>query len=134
MKNFFKLIAFAFVFLANFNGFAEAQTSIITNPAPVTANDNQSSAIAVTNVFQPVFAASTNTKGRVACTIQNTGSNYMYVYFGINMTSVLAEASVAKSVKLSSGQAVTCNSDDIVIKTPVWITGTATDTYYAAQQ
>jgi len=117
-----------------FSTVAYAQTSVITIPKPTTAIDNQSSTIAVTNTFQQVFPASTATVGRVACVIQNTGTNPMYVFFGANMSSVLAEATIAKSVKLIAGQAVSCNTDDIVIKTAVWITGTATETYYAAQQ
>ena len=117
-----------------FSTVAYAQSTVITRPYAATAVDNQSSTIAVTNTFQQVFAASTQTQGRTACTIQNTGTNSMYVYFGASMTSVLAEATIAKSVKLAAGQAASCNADDIVIKTPVWITGTATETYYAAQQ
>ena len=114
---------------------AYAQSNIVvTTPKPVTAVDNQSSTIAVTNTFQPVFVASTANTGRVACVIQNTGTNSMYVYFGATQTSVLAEATIAKSVKLIAGQACSCDSNDIVIKNAVWITGTATETYYAAQQ
>lgn len=134
MIKFFKLIAFAIYFILNLTGFAEAQTVVTTNPSPITASDNQSSSIAVTNTFQQIFAASTGTKGRTSCTIQNTGTNPMYVYYGSSMTSVLAEATIAKSVKLIAGQATNCNTPLGVIKTPVWITGTATETYYAAQQ
>lgn len=113
---------------------ASAQTPMITIPKPVVALDNQSSSIAVTNTFQPVFAASTASVGRVACVVQNTGTNPMYVYFGLNQSSILAEATIAKSVKLVAGQSCQCDTNDIVIKNAVWITGTATETYYAAQQ
>lgn len=115
--------------------FAAEQTQI-TKPYPTpgicnttTCNgDNQSSTVAVTNTFQQIFAASTNTTGRVSCTIQNTGTNSMYVYFGAT-----ADATIAKSVKLIAGQATSCDTNDIVIKTAVQITGTATETYYASQ-
>lgn len=113
---------------------AQAQTPMITVPKPVTAVDNQSSTIAVTNTFQQVFAASTATVGRVACVIQNTGTNPMYVFFGATQSSVLADATIARSVKLIAGQACSCDTNDVVIKNAVWITGTATETYYAAQQ
>lgn len=117
-----------------FPHFTLAQSTVLTQPYPVTANDNQSSTIAVTDTFQPIFAASLAINGRTGCTIQNTGTNPMFVYFGLVQTSVLAEATKAKSVKLIAGQAATCNNNGIIIKTPIWITGTATETYYAAQQ
>ncbi len=109
--------------------FAEAQTTVVTKPLQLTAVDNQSSTIAVTNTFQQVFAASTSISGRVACTIQNTGTNPMYVFFGTT-----AAATIAKSVKLISGQAVTCDYNNTVLKLAVQITGTATEAYYASQQ
>jgi hypothetical protein len=113
---------------------AQEPGTVITKPYPINNLDNQSSTIAVTNTFQLVFAAQANVSGRTACTIQNTGTNPMYVYFGATQSSVLAEATIAKSIKLIAGQAAQCNTDDIVIKNAVWITGTATETYYAAQQ
>lgn len=104
---------------------AFAQGLIQTKPYGVTTADNQSSTISVTNTFQQVFAASV---GRTSCSIQNNGSNAMYVFFGD--TSV---ATIAKSVKLSAGQSVNCDSNDVVIRTAVQITGTSTDVYYATQ-
>jgi len=108
---------------------AEAQTTVVTKPLQLTAVDNQSSTIAVTNTFQQIFAASASVSGRVACTIQNTGTNAMYVFFGAT-----ANATIAKSVKLTAGQAVTCDYNNTVLKLAVQITGTATETYYASQQ
>lgn len=113
---------------------AQAQEKVFTIPTPLTALDNESGNIAVTNNFQSVFPASTSITGRTACTIQNTGTNPMYVYFGKTQTSVLAEATITNSVKIIAGQPVTCDSNNTVIKTPVWITGNATETYYASQQ
>lgn len=113
---------------------AHAQSEVFTLPSPITSQLNNSSSISVTNIFQPVFVASISVTGRTSCTIQNTGTNPMYVYFGLNPSSVLGEATIANSVKLIAGQAVSCSIDNIVIKNAVWITGTATETYYAAQQ
>jgi hypothetical protein len=116
---------------------AFAQGLIITKQYALGSGDNQSSTIAVTNTFQQVFASSiasvsatssSGNTGRNSCTIQNNGSNAMYVFFGAT-----ADATTAKSVKLAAGQAVTCDNNGSVIKTAVQITGTATDVYYAAQ-
>lgn len=108
---------------------ALAQNPVITQPYPVSSNANASSTIAVTNTFQSIFAADTTKTGRVACTIQNTGTNPMYVFFG-----AIASATIATSVKLTAGQATTCNNNPVVLKTQVSITGTATETFYAAAQ
>lgn len=110
-------------------GSAFAQEKVFTLPSPLTAVDNESSSIAVTNTFQQVFPASTATNGRTGCTIQNTGTNPMYVFFGTT-----AAATIAKSVKIIVGQPVTCDNNNTVLKTAVQITGTATETYYASQQ
>lgn len=108
---------------------ALAQNPVITQPYPVSSIVNASSTIAVTNTFQSVFAADTTKTGRVACTIQNTGTNSMYVFFG-----AIASATIATSVKLAAGQAVTCNNNPVILKMQVSITGTATETFYAAAQ
>jgi len=109
--------------------YAQAQTTVVTKPLQIVNVDNQSSTVAVTNTFQQVFPASTSVSGRTACTIQNTGTNPMYVFFGAT-----ADATIAKSVKIIAGQPVTCDSNNTVLKTAVQITGTATETYYASQQ
>lgn len=108
---------------------ALAQEKVFTLPSPLVNVDNESSTIAVTNTFQQIFPASTATTGRVGCTIQNTGTNSMYVFFGTT-----AAATIAKSIKLVAGQSAFCDSNNTVIKTAVQITGTATETYYASQQ
>lgn len=111
-----------------FSTSALSQSPVTTQPRGVTTL-NSSSSIAVTNTFQSVFAESTNTPGRLNCTVQNTGSNDMYVFFG-----PIASATIAKSVKLASGQSVTCSIFGIVLKDQVSVTGTMGDTFYAAQQ
>lgn len=108
---------------------AEAQQTVITQPQGVNTL-NRSGTIAVTNTFQSIFAASTNTRGRTACVVQNTGTNSMYVFFG-----PIASATIAKSVKLAAGQSASCATGaGGVLKDQVSITGTATEAFYAAEQ
>ena len=87
---------------------------------------NVSGTIAVTNTFQSVIARNTSRSG---CTVQNTGTNTMYVFFG-----PLADATAAKSVKLAAGQAVSCNNGPVTLTDEVSITGTATEAFFAAHQ
>ena len=108
--------------------FAFAQSPVQTQPKGVTTG-NYSGTIAVTNTFQSVLAASSATTGRLACAIQNNGTNSMYVYFG-----PIANATTAKSVKLAVGQSVNCNSGNVVLKDQVSITGTSGEAFYASQQ
>lgn len=115
-------LALAFIVASSL---ALAQTPIFTVPA-ARSTTAVSSTIAVTNTFQSVFASSA---GRTGCLIQNTGTNPMYVFFG-----AIASATTAASVKLSAGQSVNCQSGGIVITDQVSITGTATETFYAASQ
>lgn len=103
-----------------------AQQTFITKPYSVNSANNVSSTITVTNTFQSLWAATTI---RVGCTVINYGSNTMWVFFG-----PIASATKATSVQLSVGQAVYCNSDNVVLNTQVSITGTATEAFYAAQQ
>lgn len=108
---------------------AQAQSPVITQPYGVTTH-NDSSTIAVTNTFQSIWTASTNTRGRAGCTVQNnSASAAMYVFFG-----AIASATTGKSVKLAAGQAVSCNSGGTVLQDQVSITGTSGDAFYAAQQ
>lgn len=108
---------------------AWAQTPVVTMPLAVNTS-NASSTIAVTNTFQQVWAADTNTRGRSSCTVQNnSASNAMYVFFG-----AIASATTSNSVKLAAGQAVTCSVNGVILKDQVSITGTSGDAFYAAQQ
>ena len=90
------------------------------------ASVNVSGTIAVTNTFQSIIARNTNRSG---CTVQNTGTNTMYVFFG-----PLASASTAASVKLAAGQAVSCNNGPVTLIDEVSITGTATEAFFGAHQ
>lgn len=108
---------------------AEAQQTVITQPQGVTTL-NKSGTIAVTNTFQQVLAASTNTRGRTGCLVQNNGSNAMYVFAG-----AISSATTAKSVKLASGQGFNCSTGNGgVLKDQISITGTSGDAFYAGEQ
>jgi len=113
--------------------FAAAQSPVITQPYVVETN-NASSTITVTNTFQQVWLTSSNTRGRAGCTLQNKGSNAMYVYFA-NAGETISNATIAKSVMLpSQGSNTSCNNGGLVLKGSVFITGTSGDAFYAAQQ
>ncbi len=103
---------------------ALAQTPVVTQPSAQTAN-NASSTIAVSNTFQSVFAASAK---RFGCSIQNNGSNSMWVYFG-----PIANATKATSFVVTAGSALLCGSLGVVAKDQVSITGTAADAFTATQ-
>ena len=109
---------------------AHAQAPTVTTPYG-TNSTNSSSTITtgVGGVFQQVWAASTASRGRVSCMVQNTGTNPMYVYFG-----PIASATVAKAIKIVAGQAVSCTNGGVVLKDQVSISGTTTETFYAAVQ
>lgn len=87
---------------------------------------NVSSTVAVTNTFQALLAANAN---RLDCTIQNTGTNAMYVFFG-----AAASATIATSAKLVAGQSAYCTVFNSTYQGAVSITGTATETFYAVYQ
>jgi len=105
-----------------------AQSPVITQPYSVQTT-NASGTIAATNTFQSIWTQSSNTRGRAGCTVQNNGTNSMYVYFG-----PIASATTGASVKLAAGQSVSCNNGGITLKDQVSITGTSGEAFYAAQQ
>ncbi len=111
-----------------FSASAYAQSPVITQPYPVSSSNN-SSTIAVTNTFQSIWVKNTVTRGRAGCTVQNTGSNTMWVFYG-----PIANATKGRSVVLSVGQSTNCNVGGIVLQDQVSITGTATEAFFAAQQ
>lgn len=82
--------------------------------------------IAVTNTFQQALAAR---DARTGCTLQNTGTNAMYVYFGAT-----ADATIAKSFKLTAGQSISCGIGNVILTDAIQITGTATEAYAVASQ
>lgn len=111
---------------------ASAAYAVSTTPGPVTST-NVSGTIAVTNTFQSVIAANTNTKG---CLIQNNGSNTMWVYFG-----TIGTATKAKSFTLRppgtgiQGGSISCaTGGGSILTDQVSITGTATEAFTAASQ
>lgn len=105
-----------------------AQSPVVTQPYNVTSF-NASGTIAVTNTFQSIWVANTNTRGRAGCTVQNNGTNSMWVYFG-----PIASATKGASVVLTVGQSTNCNVGGITLQDQVSITGTSGEAFYAAQQ
>lgn len=71
--------------------------------------------------FQSVLASSALRKG---CTLQDTGTHPMWVYFGAN-----GSATTANSLIIQPGQTISCNSGSIVLTDNVSITGTTADTW-----
>jgi hypothetical protein len=109
---------------------AHAQTTVVTQPLSVSNNPVPSSSVVSSGTFQSVFPADTNTRGRASCTIQNTGANTLYVFFG-----PIANATRAKSVQLTTGQPAYCaTTNGGVIKDQVSVDGTTAGTFYAAVQ
>lgn len=124
-----KIMAFG-LFLISGVDYASAQAPVITQPLNVTSNPVASGSVASSGTFQSVFAADTNTRGRASCTIQNTGANTLYVFFG-----PIANATRAKSVQLTTGLPVYCATPNGgVIKDQVSVDGTTAGTFYAAVQ
>lgn len=115
-------------------GSAGAQQPVTTQGYNVVSQTpNASGTIASTGVFQVVFTPSTTQQKRQGCTIVNktaTAANTMSVYFG-KPTDTPA---TAKSIPLAQNQAVYCNIGGVVLNDQVWITGTAGDSFFAAQQ
>lgn len=112
--------------------FISAAYAVSTTPGPVTST-NVSGTIAVTNTFQSIIPANTNTKG---CLVQNNGANTMWVYFG-----TIGGATKPKAFQLRppgtgiQGGWVSCaTGGGSIITDQVSITGTATDAFTAAYQ
>lgn len=124
MKRLFLIVAL--IIGASFPAYA--QSPVITQPYAVNSQ-NFSSTITSTNVFQSIWAANTNTRGRAGCTVQNNGASTMYVFFG-----PIASATTPSSVQLSTGQAVMCNVSGITLQDQVSITGTSGQAFFAGQQ
>lgn len=90
-------------------------------------SDQTGGTIAVTNTFQQVFPRNDVRRG---CTVQNTGANKMYVFFG-----PIASATLANSFQLAAGQSLNCSlPNSAVIRSQTSITGTSADTFVASQQ
>ncbi len=87
--------------------------------------------IATTGTFQQALAAgSTLPAGkRNSCTIQYTGNNIGYVFFGPT-----ASATLATSFQLTNKQIITCPVGGVVLNDAVQVTGTTNDTFVVAQQ
>ena len=117
-----RLLLITFLLLAP--GMAAAQAPVVSRPYSATSYP-ASGTIAVTNTFQDIWAENDR---RVGCIVQNTGTNPMYVFFGDGSPST------GTSVRLLANAVIYCNSGGVVYNSRVRITGTATETFYAAQQ
>lgn len=99
---------------------AQAPQKVSTQQPPATVT------VASTNVFQQLLASSP----RFNCTIQYTGSNTGYVFFG-----AIASAATPTSFQLSNRQSISCsNLDATVLTDAVNVSGTTGDTFLATQQ
>jgi hypothetical protein len=123
-----RIILLLLLGLLLFSPSAHAQNPVITQPYVVTSS-NASSTISVTNTFQSIWVADTTITGRVACTIQNNGSNSMWVFFG-----PITSATKGASVVLAAGDRVYCGINGVILHDQVSITGTSGDAFYAAKQ
>lgn len=118
---------------------ARAQEKPVATMPLGVVSSNVSTTIAVTDTFQQVFAALTTQRGRTGCTIINYGAATMWVFedstaAGLVAANVSATATKAKSVQLATNQAYSCGTNGIVISSAIFITGTATQAFYGAQQ
>lgn len=114
-----------FLFLLLFITPAFAQQTVITKPFGVTTSLPATNTITSTDVFQTVFPAG----NRSSCTIQNKGSNSMWVCF-----TSRSSCTKANSIKLSTEKSVGCIAGSVVLKDEVSVLGTSGDEFYAASQ
>lgn len=118
---------------------AEAQQQMQTLPSGATTNGgNASSTITSTGAFQLVWSGAGNSiapvvgtvGARHGCTIQNNGTHVMYVTEAIGV----AASTTAKAAQVpASGGVYHCADGVVVLVGEIDITGTAGDTFYAAQ-
>jgi len=105
---------------------------LIASPAPALAQQvdstQSSSTVSVTNTFQQVLPQNDTRRG---CTVQNKGSNNMFVFFG-----PIASATTNNSFLLlpAAGNSVSCNLPGGTIRSQVSITGTGGDRYVFSEQ
>ena len=105
-----------------------AQSPVETQPYGVNVA-NASGTITATNAFQSIWAASTTTRGRADCTVQNNGAASMYIYIG-----PIANATTPNSLTLASGAIFNCGRNGVVIKDQISITGTISQNFFAIQE
>ena len=99
---------------------AQSPQKVSTQQPPTAAT------VTTTNTFQQLLASSP----RFNCTVEYTGSNTGYVFFG-----AIAGATTPTSFQLSNKQVISCsNYDGTVLTDAVNVSGTAGDTFVATQQ
>ena len=117
---------------------ALAQQWVTTVPLPATTKGGEvSTTIVSTNVFQKVWGVAANSGApganvpgtRHGCSIQNNGTNNMYVSEG----KTIATATTSNTWVLAAGNLFNCNFNGIVLTGEIDITGTSGDAFFAAQ-
>lgn len=120
-----KKFLYAFVMSAIF-GSALAQQPPYAATSTIT-----SGVIAVTNTYQVLLPLQ---RGRLGCTIQNNGTNTMYIYLD-NTGGAVAPSGIVTALKLVAGQTMNCAIGGVaVVSDQIWITGTAADTFVVTRQ
>lgn len=104
---------------------------VSTWPTPATTTGgNGSSTIGSTGIFQKLWGATGGTVPyRKGCSIENNGTHDMYVTEGLGV----AASTQALAFVLTPGTVYYCSVNQVVLTGEIDITGTATDSFYAAQ-
>lgn len=124
MKSFLIIVAsFAFALCAG-KAFAQQAQPNSTIAQVTGASIDASGTIAVTNTFQSLFAALQNRK---SCTIQNNGTNKMYIGVGSSPT-------LTNSFQVPAGATFVCATMGVTVNDAIAITGTAGDAFVAKRQ
>ena len=115
---------------------ALAQSTVpVTTQAQAVLSGNASSTITVTNTFQQVWPQASASASRKGCLIMNTSTDRQWVFFGSSPTKAAAIPLEAATATNGAGGWVSCSTGaGAALQDQVWITGTAGDTYVAAQQ
>ena len=125
----------AAVSAAAFGALAQTASPVMTIPSQGTTQGGiASSTIASTNTFQKVFSAMGFASGtgaipRKGCKIINGGTHNMLVTEGI----ATASATAASALTLAAAGSYDCTQGGVALQGEIAITGTAGDSFYAAQ-
>lgn len=131
MRTFIKALVLTSLLFAGVLPVAAQQQNPVTTSPQMGAAFGVSGTVLVTNSFQQIFAGQNPTAGqrRLGCTVQNTGSSTLYVYFGL-----LTAATTVASFQVAPSQAIYCQAGVGVIQDAVSVSGTAGNSYVGALQ
>lgn len=113
-------ILLAIVAIFGFVASAQAQQPVFSTSTAGT--------IATTNTFQIALQPPAAPAVRRGCSIQNLGTNNMFVNFGS------ATPAATTSIKLIPGAIIRCDAGGIVLQDQINITGTSADTFVVLSQ